>query len=177
MKKANAIASLFGLLFMTAPLIANSYSYEGINEKGDICTIDLTVDSAGELEQIGFNGKLVVDYHIPAPFSGLYGKYYWEQNHSFLKDGKVEKYHVFDSLKVERALFSSDIIVTTAMRFNPDMFEGKDNNFNVTYHRIKLKGEDFDSLNAFTYTGKVKLVKIVPFVSSDIKCQQLVLKN
>jgi len=174
--KANVIASLLGLLFTTSPLSATSYSYEGVNDKGDLCTIELTVNNDGELEKIGFNGKFVVDYHIPAPFSGLYGKYYWEQNHSFLKDGKVETYHVFDPLKVELGLFSSDIIVKTAMRFNPDMFEGKDNNFNVTYHRINLKGEDFDSLTAFTYSGKVKLVRIVPFVSSELKCRQLVSK-
>lgn len=157
-------------ILSSSSLLAATYTYEGVNEQGDACSIMIETDNQGELRSLDIFGHMVVNYHIPAPFSGLYGKYYMEQTQSFLDEGKQGKYLTTEPLKLERGKFTNKLFVTTQMAANP---ESGDPDFNVTFYKMKLDS-DFEDLKSYKYESRVKLKKIIPFVSTDMKCLDLI---
>lgn len=169
MKNITSLVVTFGLLLSSASVFAATYAYEGVNKKGDACSILIETDLEGELTSLTMSGQMVVNYHIPAPFSGLYGEYYMEKMQTLQREAVEEKYYTTQPLNVEHDQFSDKVILTTQKTATPG---SANKDINVTLYEVILDN-DFENLNSYKYQERVRLKKILPFVSTDMTCLDL----
>jgi hypothetical protein len=50
----------------------------GTDSEGAPCSLELVQSSSRQVDSVALAGTFTVDYRIPAPLSGLYGKYRWD---------------------------------------------------------------------------------------------------
>lgn len=167
------ILSLFALALIFfvngGKLKAEVHLYSGVNQRGDVCSIKLETNEWGDIIDVSVDGLFIVNYHIPTPFSRLYGEYYMEQSHSFPSEGKIERYYVTEPFELNKRILSNDLILSTSKSANPN---SSNYDASTTFYKIVLD-RAVDQLISYQYKSRTKIKKILPFVSADMKCTDL----
>lgn len=131
--------------------------HEGKGYEGQPCSLEIEENADGSLKRLKFAGDFKVDYKIPAPGSGLYGVYSWDNTF----DTAV---HVVDSsLRVKRSLLG-----------DADVLEGDGKplfwDTGKIHHKLVFKPSLKDPRKV-TYHSVNRLVAVVPFVVIDHECE------
>jgi hypothetical protein len=124
------------------------------NEKP--CSLEVTQNPDGSLKNLKFTEEFKVDYKIPAPGSGLYGIYYWQETF----DTAVNL--ADSSLKVKRSLLG-----------DADVLEGDGKplfwDVGPLHHKFVFK-PSLKAPKKITYHSVARIAAVVPFVVIDGEC-------
>ncbi|MBM4251470.1 MAG: hypothetical protein FJ146_05830 [Deltaproteobacteria bacterium] len=133
--------------------------FSGTNEQGGGCSVAISYDTQGEVKGIVLNGTYTVDYKIPAPLSGLYGKYFYPgafDAATSIKSG---------DLKISHAWFGSDVVLEGHGK--PLFWDTPD-----THHKVTIKGDSLTP-EAVSYYTIQRIAGVVPFVETSLECANL----
>ncbi len=137
---------------------AETRSFEGVDEHGDRCALELTATDQGELVALHYQGTFTAHYKIPTPGSGLYGDYRWEGE--FTMDRNTDA----SGLKVrKRLLWGGTEIKAHGKPIFWDVPESD--------HLFVLKG-DLESPESLTYQEKAPFPQSL-MVEVKADCQEL----
>ena len=133
--------------------------FAGTNEQGAVCNLELQIDDTKTLKSLHLSGTYTVDYKIPAPLSGLYGKYFYP--------GQFDSHTSINAseLKIGQAWLSNNVVVEG--KGKPLFWDTPED-----YHKVTVHG-GLDHPESATYHSSHRLVAVVPFIETDLVCKDL----
>jgi len=141
----------------TESLRVNKYS--GTNDQGGGCSVEIRYNDQGEVKGVALSGTYTVDYKIPAPLSGLYGKYFYPGDFDSVTSIKA------DDLKISNAWFGSNVVVEGSGK--PLFWDTPD-----THHKVTIKG-DLQAPESVSYYTVQRIAGVIPFVETSLECTNL----
>jgi len=133
--------------------------FSGTNQQGGSCSVEIRYDDQGEIKGLALNGTFTVDYKIPAPLSGLYGKYFYPGTFDSSTSVKAGE------LKIGHGWFSSNVVAEGNGK--PLFWDTPD-----THHKVTIKG-DSQSPESVDYYTVQNIAGLVPFVETTLECANL----
>ena len=134
-----------------------STTLRGSDAEGDACSVTITLGADGAVAGLRLDGKFQVDYKLPTPGSGLYGKYRWAG--SF--DSHVQ---IADNFSVSRW-------------FGAEYLQGKGKPLFWDTPTVDHKVTATPSLarpTEVSYHSSQNLAVLIPFVTTDLSCKNLI---
>lgn len=129
----------------------------GVDDQGASCVLTLTQDAGDQLLALSLKGTFVVDYKIPTPGSGIYGKNRW--------DG------TFDSTVNAAEKFSQ-----SSGWFGGHKVYGRGKplfwDVPTVDHYVTLSPSLAQPTSA-SYHSEQKVAVVIPFVVTDLQCKNL----
>lgn len=124
--------------------------------RGQDCQVSISESQDGSLARITLHGTFTIDYKIPTPGSGFFGKYQWE--------GNFDSEHHFSrgELNVRRSwLGDADVIEG---RGQPIFWDGS------SHHKIIVKPSLLEP-KVVNYQSTERILGTVPVVTISAECE------
>lgn len=157
------------LAMATMPLLGaeEALHYQGVTKSKHGCYLSLNLSEEGDLTSIGVRGVFNVTYHIPAPGSGLFGRYQFPIRVSYQREGVTNRYERIDPIAIHKGPLGRRQILKTSIHPVADIPTPK------TKIKMVLNGTDYADLKRIDYWDQVRIFRMVPFVTRKVTCLNL----